>query len=713
MERAALIDWEGRRRAQTFKIIRQLDMRAALVMLVALFGGVAAGFAAGCSESTLGLLPHETQAAADAGPDGAGGAGGTGGAGMAGAAPEGPQARVIQLSPWPGRGLQIAIERSASDNSGELPPVWVEGPLGDVIPAVAAIPKPQPGITAVLVVPAEDAALHAQRLATAAALIDALPAGESIVLLSARDMPVLMADRSADRSHAAKRLMEIQPEAGFTAAAVLEQVRAQLAECGGEEGPLYRSLVVVGEAAADNPALAVDPVQTFSIAQTGDPASEAAALVSEQAARRAAIVRIGVCAGLKKDAPFALHAGETHTELSAPAPWDHLLNVVCSADEASRDDYPYPDEIQLTFTPDERAIFDQYYASNSEEVFRTSITLGEGSMIGADVHLHGNSSLGCQRKSLSVHLDGKDRRLMPGAAEDQFFLLSMCLDERYFGQVWGARLMSKWGVYTQRVRYVRLRIDGENRGVYLMVQRPEDTVRTDEMGVVSVIRRRYDIQGEPAEAKYPSDPAAAAQAISVYDELANIATTEVPANIAPALDTRLDLDAYLRWLAFNSVLHNGDYIDEAFFYASAENGQSFHRAMGWDLDDLFESCHDGGFNAIADPCGLTYCAEAQLDQALIRSPEVYQRYLKALEWALSVLTPAELGTMMGDVRDDLWKLVNDDETSAALVEMVNQNPAAVTAVEARKDIQAHMNTMVSAAKSRHTLLMSGLAACSP
>jgi hypothetical protein len=673
-------------------------MRTVLLFVTAgLFS--AASLLASCSDSPpLGLLSVDTP---DAGVD------------AADAADEAPPVpsppRVIQVAAWPGRGLQIAIE--LDPKSAGSPDAWIEPPSGLTVPANVAKPDAQPGITAVLVVPAADKSAHAERLTAAAALINALPAGESVILLVARAEPVLLAERSVDRAHAGKRLLEIAPEAGRSAAAVIDPARELLADCGGKAGPLYRSLVVVGDAAADDPPLAVS--QTFAMKETGSPGPAATKVIAEMAARRAAIVRIGACPGLDADAPIKLHVGDSITELIAPEPMDHLLTASCDPDAAARDDYPFPSEINLSFTAAERAVYDQLYATSSNELFTTSVTLGLGAPIPTEAHFHGAGSLACERKSITIHLDGPRRRLMPEVADDRFFLISMCLDNRYFGQVWGERLMASLGLFPSRLRYVRLRIDGENKGVYLMVQRPEDVLRTDDAGVVSVIRRRYDIKGEPAEVKYPDEPPASDAALATYNELASIATTAPVADIAPQLDARMDLDAYLRWVALNSLLHNGDYIDEAFFYASAEDNAWFHRVMGWDLDDLFEDCHAGGADAIADPCGLTYCMEAQIDQALVRSPEVYQRYLVALGAVLEALPPEKLASTMNAVRDDLWDVLDDDETSAALTEMVKENPGAVSLSVARADIGSHMDTMLAAAVARHAQLKNKLATCAP
>ena len=84
------------------------------------------------------------------------------------------------MTPWPGNGLQIAVELSQTDPPPAAP--WLEDPNGETLSAVLATPAPEPGISAVLVVPAGDPAIHAQRIAAATAVLNALPAEESVLL---------------------------------------------------------------------------------------------------------------------------------------------------------------------------------------------------------------------------------------------------------------------------------------------------------------------------------------------------------------------------------------------------------------------------------------------------------------------------------------------------------------------------------------------------
>jgi hypothetical protein len=623
------------------------------------------------------------------------------GAADGGAPPDLAGATIMRVLSWPGGGVQLLVE--LEPGSGEA---WIETE-GDRVSALIEPAGLSSGVTAVVVVPAAEEEEHAGRLAAASALIDALPEGERIAVLVARDRPVLVAELSADRAHARAQIAALLPEPGRSAIPLMDELRAEVADLESAFTAPGRALVIIGEEIDETPAGIQRPVQTLSLAATAD----ADAVVTELRDRRAAIARVGACPGLAEEQPFTLRLGETAARLPGPKPMAHLANERCEPGAAAADAFPFPDEIDLTFTAAERAIFDQRIAETSEEPFRTSVALGAGTPLPAEAHLRGASSLACERKSFSVTLDGPRRRLMPELATDRFFLISMCLDTRYFGQVFGDRLLAGMGLFASRMRYVRLRIDGVNQGVYLVLHQPERALRDSSLAIASVVRRRYDIDLEPAEVKFPSDPVEAEEARLRFEALGDLALSEPPARLETALDARLELDGYLRMLALYSLLENGDYIDEAFFASSREAAAERYRVMGWDTDDLFSLCHGGGGRGIEDECGVAYCAEAELDHALVRSPAVYARYLDQLAALMADLSPERLRATMDGVKADLWAVLADDETAAALIEMVSENPEAATVAGARADIEAAMEAVLARIESRRASLEASLATC--
>eukprot|EP01052_Picozoa_sp_SAG31_P061402 SAG31_NODE_20485_length_573_cov_0.833333_1_plen_137_part_01 len=86
------------------------------------------------------------------------------------------------------------------------------------------------------------------------------------------------------------------------------------------------------------------------------------------------------------------------------------------------------------------------------------------------------------------------------------------------------------------------------------------------------------------------------------------------------LRQRLDLDTYMKWLAFNSILHNGDYIDEAFFYDKRppDSGGPPHWSVhAWDLDAVFTRCHVPTSQVVGRGTYTNmFCAETHIDRCI-------------------------------------------------------------------------------------------------
>jgi hypothetical protein len=618
---------------------------------------------------------------------------------------------VVRVHAWPGNGLQLLVELPdalAAETPGTLPAAWIELGDGTRVDAQVARAQVSTGLTAVVVLPSADPAEHARRKAAAEALIRALPAGERVALFVARDHAELLADLALPRGHALERLGDLAAEAAASALFATREAQELLAEVQSSFGAVGRAAIVVGDAAPPEPPEVRRVVQLLSMPVDGSPADDAAATVAALAARRAAILRIGACADLPEDTPFTLHLGTgSARDLFGPAPMAHLAGQPCVAADAAADRYPFPAEVQLVFTAEERQLFDQIYASSNENlIFTTSVRLGPGTPVPASAHLRGQGTLFCQRKSFNIELDAGRHRLMPEVGSARFFLISMCQDEAYFGQVFVDRLLQAQDLFVPRMAYVKVKLDGQNLGVYLMTEQPDNAIRDDGLAIQSVIRRRYDIDNQPAEVKYPSDPTLAAQEAARFEAIGDRARFGPVENLDADLGRVIDLDQYVRILATYSLVQNGDHIDEYYFYGSTEAGGEYYRAMGWDTDDAFSPCHGGGGRGIMDRCMLTYCAEAELDHALLRSPATYNRFLLGLDDVLARFTPAVMAGVMAGVKADLWAVLDDDETARAL------NEYGFTSLQnARATIDARMNQIMNQLGAIHASLVQRRAAC--
>jgi hypothetical protein len=555
------------------------------------------------------------------------------------------------IEAWPGGGLALV---SAAPLEGATLPGFTL--------ATAAVPD-GPGLTAIVLAPG--------RVDEARSRIASLPADERIAL-AAGDQ--LLADLTRDRAHLEARLVD--PPAPSSAAFIAD-LAAQLALVDAPRRSLYT--------AAPPVATGFRPV-AFNA--------------------RPALTRVGACGPpLPVDSPLTLSTATGSCTFGAPPPLTERSGEACDPAAIAADAYSYPDTLAITLTDDQRVLWAQDDAARSESDFNLSISLG-GAPIAARAHFHGSSSLACARKSLSIDLDGPDRRrLGPGFASDEFLLISLCLDDGYFRQAFAERLYAASGVFPLHRRFVRLTVDGVPHGVYWLLEKPADALVADGLATRSVVRRRFDPDDFAPDVDYPDDGAGIDQARRDYARLDDIAAGS-PADMVADLAAAFDLDGYLRWLALDSLLLNGDSTDEMFFAGAAEAGATWFHLTAWDPDDLGSACHHEGVHAITDPCSLTYCAEANLDHGLLASTELYERYSAVLRQTLDTWTEQRLADELDGVRDALFAALTDDATAAAMTEL-----GARTAADARTAIQTRIDAYRAQLATRRLDLQAHLGTC--
>ncbi len=386
-----------------------------------------------------------------------------------------------------------------------------------------------------------------------------------------------------------------------------------------------------------------------------------------------------------------------------------MREVPCDPQDAAGDTFPFGDTVSFSLEGSEQALYDAYHAARSKDEFALSIGLGPSEAIAASAHFRGQSSLKCERKPYSVNLQGSGlRRLWPTGADDEFYLVSLCLDRRYFRQIVSNKLMAREGLFPIDQRLVRLVLNGIDQGAYLLMEKPVDTLRRDRTAVAAVVRRRLDADNKAPEVQWPGAVQDASQVLSVYQQLSGLIDSEPPASLEASISERLDLDGYLRWLAFNTLFQSGDYVDEAYFYASPEldtPGQLYWRHHGWDSDDLFQECHHQGRFAHEDPHGLLYCAEGDLDRALLVSPSLYRRFVDVLEdLMMQRFTDEVVGAALDQTREELFEIFSEESTCAAMVEVRATHPEVVDCETLQEVIALDMANFLAEVQARRQSL---------
>ena len=255
-------------------------------------------------------------------------------------------------------------------------------------------------------------------------------------------------------------------------------------------------------------------------------------------------------------------------------------------------------------------------------------------------------------------------------------------------------------------------MEGQSRGVYLFIEEPEESLLRNTGRLRSLVRRSVDSNGKPPEIKYAlNDDVEKAEA----DYNALIASASERAGQARLNDLRdrMDLDPYLRWVALMSLLHNGDYVDEIFFYATESTDAQgrvvdYFKVVTWDPDDLFSVCHHNSKFAITDPHELLFCTEALIDHAMFADPVVYEAYVNTLDEVLAQVTPETFGATLDATASRIIDALRVDAVRLAMVELIEDNPEAVDFEVARADILAAANALKATFKTRWALLKQGI-----
>lgn len=297
-----------------------------------------------------------------------------------------------------------------------------------------------------------------------------------------------------------------------------------------------------------------------------------------------------------------------------------------------------------------------------------SVAFNEHPLFVSEMRVRGRTTLDYRRKSFSLKLEspvfisGTDGQ---GLKElTRFKLISLSMDYTYINNRLAFGILEKAGVMPLFYKYVGLSINGENQGVYFLVEDPEQYA--PDHGSEFILRRDYrhkieDIEYKPQQ-YYISEEDYVSRFKEMYTQLPELEGPELYEH----LDQRLDLEQYFRKMGIEYLLKNGDYTDEVYFYSMAEREEIRYRVIPWDYDDIFsyrphevgrywgtgtlfgerryESTQDV-FNVIGDK--LVFSIEDDLDYIIAVDSFLYASYEKTV------------GDMMNGFGKDDLKLLFD------------------------------------------------------
>jgi hypothetical protein len=294
-----------------------------------------------------------------------------------------------------------------------------------------------------------------------------------------------------------------------------------------------------------------------------------------------------------------------------------------------------------------------------------------------DVNLHGEHSLKYLRKSFEVDIHSRKRLFNNTVDTDEFFIIAMSEDIGYFLNYTAYSLLKRTGLFFCHKEYIDVYINDEYQGLYLFVEKPQNAIPAAVDNVVVVLRRDYDgiFYNLYCDSMYDCN--------KIHDEagyLYSLINQYHGTQLLDSIRQHLNIENYCRWLGFNTLVRNGDYVDEVNFYAVATDGNArfVFDVSGWDYEDIFAPPH----NDVSIPGSLIYNGEDSIDVVIARDSALYSFFLRQFDMLLKeIITPSALDSVEQDVRNYLLYQFRRPAVSAVMTNFSTSDSSAYNELE--------------------------------
>jgi len=258
------------------------------------------------------------------------------------------------------------------------------------------------------------------------------------------------------------------------------------------------------------------------------------------------------------------------------------------------------------------------------------------------------------RKNLSIKIDKSDlndnehvKKLKIGEVKSKKLILSAGPEDTLLikNQI-GYALLKKIGLTSLENDYAELLLNGKSYGLYMVTDNPGDYMIKEKEADV-VFRRRYNDDIELKDAKKSLSDSDILEAQQQLTRIHKKITKLTGQRFIEEISAQLNLKNYMKWMALNYILKNGDYVDEVYFYGKKQaHGQMYFDISPWDLDDTFsDKMHLAQVptfpnNSMQEESAkqLIYNYEGRIDLAIARDPVLLEMYFQNMEEVVQQLS---------------------------------------------------------------------------
>jgi spore coat protein H len=291
-----------------------------------------------------------------------------------------------------------------------------------------------------------------------------------------------------------------------------------------------------------------------------------------------------------------------------------------------------------------------------------SLIINGETMDPEEISTRGQSSLHFKRKSYSFSLKSEALFRHGERTESlkKFYAISLSMDKNYSRNRLAFEMMEAAQLFPLFYSFCELRINGQSEGIYMVIERPEDwAIRKKESPLV--IRRGYNNTIKKIMTDNKVDREKAIKYKGYFGQIYRSLNKYEGEELYKTLSKWLDMNAYMRWIAFNFFVRNSDYTDEVYFFI--DPGTNKFSIIPWDYDDLFAIApHEGNVASrkfIGDK--LFFSTEDRLDKKIVTDPYLYKIYLIQLEELMNQLSNDVLKRVFENTYAELYPYYSDND----------------------------------------------------
>jgi len=290
-----------------------------------------------------------------------------------------------------------------------------------------------------------------------------------------------------------------------------------------------------------------------------------------------------------------------------------------------------------------------------------NIVFNIDTVIARKIRTRGQSTLKFRRKSFSFSFDRKVIIYKNDESKEfqNIYALNLVLDKNYVNNRLAFALLREIGFPDLYCSYGEVRVNNQSEGIYLFIERPQDWAFNE--GTPFIIRRGDQQDMTKVLTAKQLNAVQTQLFISNYENLYAYLDQYRKEELYKVLSEIMNLDMYMKWLAFNFLVKNGDYTDEVYFYIDPGNNR--YNIIPWDFDDIFSSVPHEGYDHI-DPIirdKYVFSSEDPIDVKIVEDEYLYSIYLNQLHNILTILCPEKIKEELEIIFSELYPYYSNEE----------------------------------------------------